>query len=193
MFAACATTVEDSSYSDDYFRTDPWPVLDRIEREGPPRFTSRVHSCSKVRYRTLGNMLASRGVNLAATDPLSAGAIYTSSAAALAAPNYLQRVREHVETGLATESKLFDIFVQAAPELIANMPNRPECQKNGVGAKLFDAANQCQLDGISCLIGVPATQTHVDLCNQTVARADDVEHGKQLAVAVLAAAANTCE
>jgi hypothetical protein len=168
-------------------------VLDRIEREGPPRFTSRVHSCSKVRYRTLGNMLASRGVNLAATDPLSAGAIYTSSAAALAAPNYLQRVREHVETGLATESKLFDIFVQAAPELIANMPNRPECQKNGVGAKLFDAANQCQLDGISCLIGVPATQTHVDLCNQTVARADDVEHGKQLAVAVLAAAANTCE
>jgi len=36
-------------------------------------------------------------------------------------------------------------------------------------------------------------QTHVDLCDQTVARADDVEHGKQLAVAVLAAAAHTCE
>jgi len=194
MLAACtATSIDDSSYSDDYFRTNPWPELDRIEREGPPRFTSRVHSCSKVRYQTLGNMLASRGVNLAATDPLSAGAIYKASAAALAGPNYLQRVRENVEPGLATESKLFDIFVQAAPELIANMPNRAECQKNGVGAKLFDAANKCQLDGISCLIGVPATQTHVDLCNQTIARADDVEHGKQLAVAVLAAAANTCE
>ena len=194
MLAACtATSIDDSSYSDDYFRTNPWPELDRIEREGPPRFTSRVHSCSKVRYQTLGNMLASRGVNLAATDPLSAGAIYKASAAALAGPNYLQRVRENVEPGLATESKLFDIFVQAAPELIANMPNRAECQKNGVGAKLFDAANKCQEGGISCLIGVPATQTHVDLCNQTIARADDVEHGKQLAVAVLAAAANTCE
>jgi len=194
MVAACAATpIDDSSYSDDYFRTNPWPELDRIEREGPPRFTSRVHSCSKVRYQTLGNLLASRGVNLAATDPLSAGAIYKASAAALAGPNYLQRVRENVEPGLATESKLFDIFVQAAPEIIANLPNRPECQKNGVGAKLFDAANTCQRDGISCLIGVPATQTHVDLCNQTIARADDVEHCKQLAVAVLAAAANTCE
>jgi hypothetical protein len=193
LLAACATNVEDSKYSDDFFRTDPWPVLDRIEREGPPRFTSRVHSCSKVRYRTLGNMLASRGVNLTATDPLSAGAIYTTGAAALAAPNYAQRVREHVETGLATESKVFDIFVQAAPEIIANMPNRVECQKNGVGARLFDTANHCQIDGISCLIGMPARQMHVDVCNQTIARAEDVEHGKQLAVAVLAAAANTCE
>ena len=192
--AACAATnIDDSSYSDDYFRTDPWPELDRVQREGPPRFTSRVHSCSKMRYRTLGNVLASRGVDLAATDPLSAGKMYTDGFAALAAPNYAQRVRENIEAGLATESKIFDIFVQAAPELIAKLPTRTECMRNGVGAKLFDATNHCQADGISCLIGVPATQTHVDLCNQTIARAADVEHGKLIAVAVLAAAANTCE
>lgn len=169
--------------------TDPWPVLDREQREGPPRYASRVHSCSKVRYATLGNLLASRGVDLTASDALSAGAIYTNNAPGLGAPAYLQRVRENVEVGLATESKIFDIFVQAAPEIIANMASRPECS----GAPLFDASNKCQKRGISCLLGLPATQTHVDLCDQTVARAADVEHGKQLAVAVLAAAAHTCE
>ena len=62
-----------------------------------------------------------------------------------------------------------------------------------MGAQLFDAANQCLADGITCLIGVPATAAHVAICNQTVARADDIESGKRLAVAVLAAAAHTCE
>ena len=193
LLSGCTTEVDENFAAPQDDTSDPWPALDRQEREGPPRYASRVHSCSKVRYRTLGNLLTSRGVNIANTDPLSAGSIYTLDEPGLGGPNYAQRVREHVDTGLATEAKLFDIFVQAAPEIIANMPNRAECQKNGVGAKLFDAANQCQIDGISCLIGMPARQLHVDVCNQTVARATDVEHGKQLAVAVLAAAANTCE
>jgi len=195
LLASCTTDVDGENLADQHNdeTSDPWPQLDRQEREGPPRYTSRVHSCSKVRYPTLGNLLTSRGVNITATDPLSAGFIYSSNMAGLGGPNYLQRVRENVEIGLATESKIFDIFVQAAPEIIANMATRPECQNNGIGVKLFDASNKCQLDGVSCLIGVPATQTHVDLCNLTVSRADTVEQGKQLAVAVLAAAAHTCE
>jgi hypothetical protein len=194
LLSSCTTQVEETVPDQQNDETsDPWPQIERQEREGPPRYASRVHSCSKVRYRTLGNLLASRGVNLTNTDPVSAGSIYTLNANGLGGPNYAQRERENVELGLATESKIFDIFVQAAPEIIANLPLRPECQKNGVGAKLFDAANQCQLDGISCLMGLPATQTHVDLCNLTVQRADDIEHGKQLAVAVLAAAAHTWE
>jgi hypothetical protein len=73
------------------------------------------------------------------------------------------------------------------------MPNRPECQVAGVGARLFDSSNRCLADGIACLMGVPATQAHLDICNLTIARADDIESGKRLAVAVLAAAAQTCE
>jgi hypothetical protein len=46
---------------------DPFAELERLQREGPPRYASRVHSCPKTRYRTLGNLLASRGVDLAAT------------------------------------------------------------------------------------------------------------------------------
>jgi hypothetical protein len=195
LLASCTTDVDGTNAADQQndATSDPWPQLDRQEREGPPRYTSRVHSCSKMRYATLGNVLTSRGVNITASDPLSAGFIYTNNMPGLGGPNYLQRVRENVELGLATESKIFDIFVQAAPEIIAKMATRAECQKNGTGVTLFDASNKCQLDGISCLMGMPATQTHVDLCNLTVSRADTVEQGKQLAVAVLAAAAHTCE
>jgi hypothetical protein len=191
MIAGC--TVDVAGTTEPSSDSDPWPVLDRIEREGPPRYTSRVHSCSKMRYLTLGNVLASRGVNLGDTTTTSAGDIYMTSKAGLGGGSLLARVRENVEVGLATESKIFDIFVQAAPEIIASMPGRPECQKNGVGAVLFDASNKCQLDGISCLTGMQATQLQVDLCNETVTKAEDIEHGKQLAVAVLAAAAHTCE
>jgi hypothetical protein len=168
---------------------DPYEELERLQREGPPRYSSRVHGCTKVRYRTLGNVLRSRGVALAATGDVAAGRIYRDGGAALGAPNYEARIRENVELGVATTSKLFDIFVQAAPEIIATMPSRPECG----GAALFDAAGRCTADGVSCLIGVPATPTHLQICEQTVARAADVESGKRLAVAVLAAAAHTCE
>jgi hypothetical protein len=168
---------------------DPYEELEGLQREGPPRYSSRVHGCTKMRYLTLGNVLASRGVALAATGEDSAGRIYREGRPALGAPNYDARIRETIELGLATTSKVFDIFVQAAPEIIATMPSRPECG----GAALFDAFNRCTADGVSCLMGVPASPTHLQICDQTVARATDVESGKRLAVAVLAAAAHTCE
>ena len=168
---------------------DPYEELERIQREGPPRYASRVHGCSKMRYLTLGNVLASRGVALGAAGEVSAGRIYREGRSALGAPNYAARIRENVELGLATTSKVFDIFVQAAPEIMASMPLRPDCG----GAALFDAAGRCTTDGVSCLIGVPATATHLQICVQTVARAADADSGRRLAVAVLAAAAHTCE
>jgi hypothetical protein len=172
---------------------DPFAELERLQREGPPRYASRVHSCPKTRYRTLGNVLASRGVDLAATGELTAGHLYTQGALALGAPSYAARVRETLDLGLATTAKLFDIYVQAAPEIIANLPRRAECQVGGAGAALFDADHLCVADGVTCLIGVPATAAHLEICNQTVRDAADIETGKRLAVAVLAAAAHTCE
>lgn len=184
---ACTGTITGEPFEEP--PPDPYEVLEQIQREGPPRYSSRVHGCAKMRYLTLGNVLASRGVALGAAGEVSAGKIYRDGRAALGAPNYAARIRETIALGLATTSKVFDIFVQAAPELIARMPNRPECG----GAALFDDAGRCTADGVSCLIGVPATPTHLQVCDQTVARAADVESGKRLAVAVLAAAAHTCE
>ena len=185
--AACTGTIDGDPFVPP--APNPYEELERLAREGPPRYASRVHGCAKLRYLTLGNVLASRGVALAAAGETSAGRIYATGRAALGAPNYAARVRENVELGLATTSKLFDVFVQAAPEIIAAMPTLPACG----GVALFDAAGRCNADGVSCLLGVPATPTHLQVCDQTVARAADVESGRRLAVAVLAAAAHTCE
>jgi hypothetical protein len=32
----------------------PWELLDRLQKEGPPRYTFRVHLCAKVCYCMLG-------------------------------------------------------------------------------------------------------------------------------------------
>jgi hypothetical protein len=184
---------EENTFDHPGTNIDPFELLERLRTEGPERYSSRVHSCPKMKYDTLGNLLASRGVNLGNTAANSAGRMWRDSDQALGAPNYAARQREARELTTATASKLFDIFVQAAPEVIAAMPNRAECQIAGVGVTMFNAENQCNADGIACLIGVPATASHLELCNLTVQRASDVEKGKLIAVATLLAAAHTCE
>src|SRR6185503_18820668 len=153
---------------------------------GPPKYTSRVHSCPKVRVRTIENLLRSRGVDVTSQTPDSAGLIYASSSQALGAPNYAARTRENLALTTASASKLFDIFAQAAPEIIATMPSLAACQVGGVGASMFNELGQCTAAGISCLTGVPATAAHIEICNQTVAKASDPEKGKRMAVALLA-------
>src|SRR5262245_9167303 len=115
LLTACTTEVVDPAFTG--HGDDPWVELERIQREGPPRYASRVHGCPKMRVLTTGNVLASRGVNLAAPAELSAGRIYRTSASALGAPNYAARIRENIDLGVATASKMFDIYVQAAPEI----------------------------------------------------------------------------
>jgi hypothetical protein len=172
---------------------DVWELLERARNEGPARYSSRVHKCPKMQYASLGRILASRGVDTAATAALSAGKLYRDGDQALGAPNYAARQRESRELSTATASKMFDIFVQAAPEIIANLPGRDECKVAGVGARMFNDADQCTADGITCLLGVPATASHIEVCNLTVERASDKEKGKRIAVASLLAAAHTCE
>ncbi len=184
---------EENTFDHPDTQVDVWELLERLSAEGPPKYTARTHSCPKIRYATIGRLLASRGVNVASATALSAGDLYRTGDQALGSANYAARARENAELTTAGASRLFDIFVAAAPEIIANMPSRTECQIGGVGAEMFNASNQCTADGISCLIGYPATASHIELCNLTVTNASDVELGKRMAVAVLGAAAHTCE
>ena len=61
------------------------------------------------------------------------------------------------------------------------------------GPQFFDAADNGTADGISCLIGYPATQAHIDVCSRLVKDATTPAKGKLIAVAALAAATHTCE
>lgn len=171
----------------------PWELVDRLTKEGPPRYTSHMHSCAKIRYATLGNMLRSLGVNTANATALSAGRLYTDGYSAMGGANFDNRIRENISVTTSGASREFDIFAAAAPEIITAIPTLTRCQTAGAPAVLFDAGNVCQASGITCLIGVPATQAHIDLCNASVTGATTVDIGKRLAVAVLLAAAHNCE
>lgn len=168
-----------------------WDLLNRLQTEGPPRYTSHVHSCPKVRYNTLGNVLAGVGMNKANTTALSAGDLYITGFNALGGPNYANRIRENISITTSGASREFDIFAAGAPETIAAFTANTMARCPGV--TLFDSSNKCLPDGITCLIGAPATNSHLDYCNLTITSASDVATGKTLAVAAMLAAAYTCE
>lgn len=182
---------EETTFNHDNDYISPWELLDRLTKEGPPRYTSKVHSCAKVRYRTLGTVLQSFGVNTANMTALSAGDLYRNGANALGSPNYANRIRENIMITTSGASREFDIFAAAADEIQTAFTNGTMARCPG--ATLFDANNTCRPEGLTCLLGTPATARHLDYCNLTVSSASNVTVGKRLAVAALLAAAYTCE
>ncbi|MBW2462150.1 MAG: hypothetical protein JRH11_10940 [Deltaproteobacteria bacterium] len=168
-------------------------ALDRMLEEGPPAFSARVHSCRKMSYANLGRLLGGLGVDLDAVGEVDAGRMYGSSDQALGAPNYGARIAESTEVTVAVASRTFDIFVQAAPEIIANLPDVERCQVGGVGARVFDEAGRCNRDGLSCLLGESASAAHVAVCDNAVGEAATAEEGQAIAVAALLSAAHACE
>lgn len=174
----------------------PFDIVDRIHQEGPPSFSAQMASCAKIPYAVTGTLLASIGADTSTTaqaNKLSAISLYKAGATSLGAPQYDSRIRENSAVTTSGASKLFDIFAAAAPDVIKNVATLPRCQVNGVGPVLFDASNVCHIEGISCLIGVPATQGHVELCNIAVNSATTPDIGKRIAVAAMLAAAYTCD
>src|SRR5579871_6677474 len=59
---------------------DPFQILQERAIEGPPEIATRMHSCTKVAYASLGAFLTSRGVDLSKTSsgtgPQTAGELY---------------------------------------------------------------------------------------------------------------------
>jgi hypothetical protein len=173
---------------------DPFDILAQRQEEGPPEVRTRLHSCQKIQYGTLRNILISLGVNMDATStPPSAGQLWKGAAGALGAANYDARVGETILWSSAGAAKLFDIFVQAAPEIIAALPNVDQCKVDGTGPAMFDDQNRCNPDAISCLIGRPAMSEHIAICNGVVTSASNIEAGKKIAVATILSAAHSCE
>jgi hypothetical protein len=117
--------------------------------------------------------------------------LYKNATQAMGAPNYGARVSESIELSTSGATKLFDIFVQAAPEIIAAFPN--VAKKGGAAVQLFDTAGHMTSDGIAFLQGAPATQAQLDLANNILTSASTPQIGQTLAVATLLAAAHTCE
>ena len=172
---------------------DPFAILQRVETEGSPAVATKMHSCMKMKYATVGHVLSALGVNLANKTATSGGAIYTGAAQAMGAPDYAARVSESIELTTAGATKLFDIITEAAPEIVAGVPKATSCMTAGVASALFNADGSCSKAGLSCIQGYPATQAQLDLCNNITTSASTATIGQTLAVATLMAAAQSCE
>jgi hypothetical protein len=126
-------------------------------------------------------------------QPASAGVLYKSGGDALGVAKFERREGEsyfHTTSGAA---KLFDIFMQAAPEIIANVQTAPACVIDGAGKPMFEMDGSCVRDSVSCLMGRPATDDDVLLCTQIAQKAGDKDIKQRLAVATILSAAHTCE
>ena len=175
---------------------DPLEIAKQREEEGTPEVRSRLHSCQKLQIAAIRNMLVDFGVDLEATgEPSTAGQLLAEGTTALGAANYAARMGEDLVWTAAGAAKQFDIFVQAAPEIIAAMPALPQCMKEGAteGPQVFETDGSCNRDAVTCLIGRPATDDHLAICKSLVASASNPDKGKSMAVATLLAAAHSCE
>jgi hypothetical protein len=179
---------------------DPFEILKLRAAEGPPEVRTRLHSCNKLTYSALGEFLTSRGVNLALAGGAvpSAGDLYKAASTkdALGLANYDARMGEAYYYTISSATKMFDIFVQAAPQVIANIQNMPDCQANGVGNPMFDpVTGKCDFNALSCIMGRPAFDEDLTLCNLMISQATPAElpNRKNLTVAAFLAAAHTCQ
>ena len=181
-----AMTVRDAGvmpnnvFNHEFEQPDPFVLLKALEDQGPPEVASRLHGCQKIKVETLGTLLDSLGVDLGRTStPPSAGELFESGKGALGAPNYAARIPESSVLSSAGATRLFDIFMRAAPEIIDAMPMLARCNALGEATVMFDAQDGCTLEGITCLTGVRATLSERTLCSQAVQDATSVERRRE--------------
>jgi diadenosine tetraphosphatase ApaH/serine/threonine PP2A family protein phosphatase len=157
--------------------------IENDNRLGGVDVAARLHACGKLSYTAFGGFLRSRGV--VAGAGMSA---YNGAAGSLGIANYPARIAEADFPSASAFAKQFDIFAVAAPDLIKNLKTSKACP----GVELLSADGKTFLkDGISCLIGVPASDAHVTIANQAIA--ENAQDGAQIAVAALLSQAWSCQ
>lgn len=177
--------------------SDPNSVHAEQAQVGSAEVIARLHSCSKITYSAMGNILKNHGVNTGSTTKDSAGLLYKGGASALGVANYGGRVPEMIIPSTAALSKEFDIMVAASVEIQAAAKagtlNMTACP----GTQLLDTSGNFTKDGLSCLMGKPATADHLTIANDAISQATSQgltkDQGQQIAIASILEAAHTCE
>jgi hypothetical protein len=164
----------------------------QVRAVGSPEVTSRLHSCGKLTVNSIRQLLDSRGLSGGGQRPNgipSGRDIFNrgDSAAALGGPNYNGRVPEAPFASTAAVSKMFDIYAMAAYDAVSPDWSSTACP----GVKVIGADGKFTKDGISCLIGKPASEEHLALANDAITK--NPADGAKIAVAALLAAAHTCQ
>ena len=159
---------------------------------GSPEITSRLHSCGKISLKSLGDILASRGLTGGGTRPagaLSGQAIFQqgSTAAAFGGANYNGRVPEAQFASTSAMAKMFDIFTMASYDAVNANWSAPACP----GVKVLGTDGKFTQDGLTCLMGKTAHAEHLAIANDAIAK--NPTDGAKIAIAALLSAAHTCQ
>jgi hypothetical protein len=176
---------------------DPFIVFEEMIEEGPRDYTARVHGCTKMPYAVIGRYLQARGVNTGNMTADTAGALYRAAQNSIGVPNLTNKVRDPKEWSTAAFTDLLDIMGASVPEVTTAMPNQNACKRGGASVNLFgtDAAGATTLtaDGVTCLLGLPATPEMLELGAAFLKQATSDADGRILVVASLMASAQLCQ
>ncbi len=168
------------------------PEPAQVRLLGSPEVSARMHACGKLTVTSLGSILRTRGLTGGGQRPAntqSGQQIYANgaTAAALGAANYNGRVPEAPFASTSAMSKTFDIFTMASYDAVNANWTSTACPD----VKVMGTDGKFTKDGISCLIGKPARQEHVDIANDAIAK--NPTDGAKIAIAALLSAAHTCQ
>jgi hypothetical protein len=163
----------------------------QVTAVGSPEVTSRLHGCGKLTVGSLGQLLQSRGFDGKAQVPKNTQTgmdIYNAgdTAASLGAANYAGRQAEAAFASTSAVSKMFDIFTMASYDGAADGWTAQACP----GVKLLDGGKFTK-DGLTCLMGKPASDEHVAVANDAIAK--NATDGAKIAIAAVLSAAHTCQ
>ncbi len=139
-------------------------------RQVPPAVGEKLHSCGKVRFNVLTNILQTRGINVTNTTANSAGALLAKAQPVWGVPNFPARVAETIRDTTSSLVSLHDVLIAAAEEWVTDtnldgaFAATTAC---GATAKLFNS-NTCDKDGFACVMGATPSQRQLDVCNNMI-------------------------
>lgn len=164
------------------------PEPSQMKLVGSPEVTSRLHACGKLSNTSIAEMLTSRAlVGGTPQGAQNAQQIFNASGPALGAANYPGRVPESPFASTSAMAKMFDIYTMGSYAAVGANWAAPACP----GVKVLGADGKFTQDGISCLIGKPATAEHVAIANDAIAK--NPTDGAKIAIAAMLSAAHTCQ
>jgi hypothetical protein len=168
-------------------------------RQVSPAVGEKLHSCGKVRFNWLSNILSTRGVNVTNATANSAGALLTKAQGIWGVANFPGRAPETIRDTTSSLVSLHDVLIAAAEEWVtaANMDGAyPAGVTACTGAKLFNN-NNCDADGFACLMGATPSQNQLAACtsmiNDATAMVTVALDRRRLAVASMVGTVAMCD
>jgi len=165
-------------------------------RQVPPAIGQKLHSCGKVRFNVLTNILKTRGVNVTNITVNSAGALLAKAQPVWGVANFPARVGETIRDTTSSLVSLHDVLIAAAEEWVTTASPDGLIGTACGTSKLFNN-NTCDKDGFACLMGATPSQLQLDTCTSMItnvtAGVTDQPTERRLAVASMVGTVVMCD